>query len=215
MLERCPDAAPELAPGAILAACEWIGSVEGVNTVMSSKRSRSRQRNRALLLVAGIIVVGLVVTAVVLLATRWSSQAIDDPQAITIDVVHGSETITVSPYRVCDLFESEDACTITESNSAEVNLGPEDTAQVIVGTTVGANAWTLQRFFADEEVNSNTRYVPGESTMETIAGSTPVAGERTPLGVVEVSTALVGKNAAGEETTYGITWSIVNTAPQN
>ena len=77
---------------------------------------------------------------------------------------------------------------------------------------VSSVTWTLQRFFSDDAVNSAETKQPGESTGETIAGSASISGERTPLGVVEVSTAVIGTNAAGEDTMYGITWSIVNEA---
>ena len=176
---------------------------------MGSKQRRFKQRSRAIMVVAIIVAVGLVVTGLVLAVTKWSSQAIEDPRALTIEITHGGKTEKVHPYRICDLFE-KDSCTAIESNSQHIQLPPEETAELNVGSTVGSNAWAVQRFFADESVNSSTKKSPGEATTETIAGSAAVNGERTALGVVEVSTALVGKNAAGEETTYGITWSIVN-----
>lgn len=176
---------------------------------MASKKRRWRENSKAFMIVGAIVVVGLVVTGVVLLVNKVSSQAIEDPRALTIEVEVNGETTKVQPYRVCDLFE-KNACTTIDANSAKISLKDEDTAEVRVGSTIGSNAWTVQRFFADDSVNSTSRKDPGEATKETIAGSAAVAGKRTPLGVVEVSTALIGKNADGEETTYGITWSIVN-----
>ncbi|OHQ78568.1 hypothetical protein HMPREF2708_10790 [Corynebacterium sp. HMSC073H12] len=161
------------------------------------------------MVVGAIVVVGLVVTGIVLAVNKWANQAIDDPHALSIEVNQDGETTEVLPYRVCDLFE-KNACTTTEANAAKISLGEQETAEVNVGSTVGSNSWTLQRFFSDDAVNSTSRKDPGEATTETIAGSAAVAGKRTPLGVVEVSTALIGKNSEGEETTYGITWSIVN-----
>ena len=161
------------------------------------------------MVVGAIVVVGLVVTGIVLAVNKWTNQAIDDPHALSIKVIQDGETTEVLPYRVCDLFE-KNACTTTETNAAKISLGEQETAEVNVGSTVGSNSWTLQRFFSDDAVNSTSRKDPGEATTETIAGSAAVAGKRTPLGVVEVSTALIGKNSEGEETTYGITWSIVN-----
>ena len=161
------------------------------------------------MVVGAIVVVGLVVTGIVLAVNKWTNQAIDDPHALSIEVIQDGETTEVLPYRVCDLFE-KNACTTTEANAAKISLGEQETAEVNVGSTVGSNSWTLQRFFSDDAVNSTSRNDPGEATTETIAGSAAGAGKRTPLGVVEVSTALIGKNSEGEETTYGITWSIVN-----
>lgn len=161
------------------------------------------------MVVGAIVVVGLVVTGIVLAVNKWSSQAIEDPRALSIEVDQDGEITKVLPYRICDLFE-KNSCTTIEANAAKISLGEQDTAEINVGSTVGSNAWTLQRFFSDDSVNSNSRKNPGEATTETIAGSAAVAGKRTPLGVVEVSTALIGKNSEGEETTYGITWSIVN-----
>ncbi|EEB62340.1 DUF2771 family protein [Corynebacterium amycolatum] len=161
------------------------------------------------MVVGAIVVVGLVVTGIVLAVNKWTNQAIDDPRTLSIEVNQDGETTEVLPYRVCDLFE-KNACTTTETNAAKISLGEQETAEVNVGSTVGSNSWTLQRFFSDDAVNSTSRKDPGEATTETIAGSAAFAGKRTPLGVVEVSTALIGKNSEGEETTYGITWSIVN-----
>lgn len=176
---------------------------------MASKRRRWRQNSKSFMVVGAIILVGLVVTGAVVAVNKFSSQAIDDPNTLAIEVVHNGETTEVLPYRVCDLFETN-ACTTFEENSAKVAIGEEETAEIKVGSTVGSNAWTLQRFFTDESVNSSSRKNPGEATSETVAGSASVSGKRTPLGVVEVSTALIGKNSEGEETTYGITWSIAN-----
>ena len=161
------------------------------------------------MVVGAIVVVGLVVTGIVLAVNKWTNQAIDDPRTLSIEVNQDGETTEVLPYRVCDLFE-KNACTTTETNAAKISLGEQETAEVNVGSTVGSNSWTLQRFFSDDAVNSTSRKDPGEATTETIAGSAAFAGKRTPLGVVEVSTALIGKTSEGEETTYGITWSIVN-----
>lgn len=161
------------------------------------------------MVVGAIVVVGLVVTGIVLAVNKWTNQAIDDPHTLSIEVNQDGETTEVLPYRVCDLFE-KNACTTIETNAAKISLGEQETAEVNVGSTVGSNSWTLQRFFSDDAVNSTSRKDPGEATTETIAGSAAFAGKRTPLGVVEVSTALIGKNSEGEETTYGITWSIVN-----
>lgn len=176
---------------------------------MGSNRRRWQQNSKAFMVVGAIVVVGLVVTGIVLAVNKWSSQAIEDPRALSIEVNQDGETTQVLPYRICDLFE-KNACTTIEANAAKISLGEQETAEVNVGSTVGSNAWTLQRFFSDDAVNSTSRKNPGEATTETIAGSAAVAGKRTPLGVVEVSTALIGKNSEGEETTYGITWSIVN-----
>ena len=180
---------------------------------MSSRSERQRQVKRALILVAVLIVVGLIITAVALIANRVSKTAIQDPMSVTIDVSVDGQKVQVKPYRVCDLFvPGEDSCTIHEENAAKVTIADDQTADIEVGTAVGSNQWAVQRFYSDETVNSTSQHPAGETEKETVAGSASVNGQRTPLGVAEVSTALVGENAAGEETTYGITWSIVNEA---
>lgn len=158
-----------------------------------------------------IIAVGLIITAAVVIADLTRDPSVDDPKALEVTVTVDGEDITVLPYRVCDLFE-EDACETFDDNPLAIDLGPEDTAEVQVPEEVSSVTWTLQRFFSDDAVNSAETKQPGESTGETIAGSASISGERTPLGVVEVSTAVIGTNAAGEDTMYGITWSIVNEA---
>lgn len=182
---------------------------------MSSRSRRKNQVKRAFLLVAVVVVVGLIITAAALIVNKVSKTAIKDPAAVIINVAIDGEKVAVKPYRVCDLFiNGEDSCKIYEENAAEVTLADDQTADIEVGNTVGSNSWAVQRFYADETVNSTSQHPAGETEKETVAGSASVNGQRTPLGVAEVSTALVGENAAGEETTYGITWSIVNKAAE-
>ena len=85
-------------------------------------------------------------------------------------------------------------------------------SEIEVADAVSSVVWTLQRFYSDESVNSAEQKEPGEAKTVTVAGSASVNGERTPLGVVEVSTTVVGENASGEEVPYGITWSVLNEA---
>lgn len=160
-----------------------------------------------------IVAVALIITGLVLVLDRANDGTVDDPAALTMKVRVGGEEIEVRPYRVCDMFaRGEGACTTDDGATANVSLGPEDTAEIEVADEVSSVTWTLQRFYADESVNSADKKEPGQAKTETIAGSASVNGERTPLGVVEVSTAVIGTNAAGEDTMYGITWSIVNEA---
>lgn len=158
-----------------------------------------------------IIAVGLIITAAVVIADLTRDPSVDNPEALEITLTVDGEEIAVRPYRVCDLFE-DDACRTFEENTATIDLGPEETTEVKVPDEVASVTWTLQRFYADDAVNTADTKQPGDSSGETVAGSASVSGERTPLGVIEVSTAVIGTNAAGEETMYGITWSIMNEA---
>ncbi len=167
-------------------------------------------RMRAIAVVALIAVVGLLITVAVVVVDRLNDDVVDDPTAVELMWRQDDQEQTILPYRVCDLFE-EDACETFEDNTLHVNLELEDTAELHVGEA-SRYTWVLSRFYADDALNVSDRNNPGQSVSETIAGSTSVNGERTALGVVEVSTTVVGKNAADEETTYGITWSIVNDA---
>ncbi|MFD5869321.1 DUF2771 family protein [Corynebacterium sp. NPDC060344] len=160
-----------------------------------------------------IVAVALFITGLVLVLDRANDGAVDDPAALTMTVRVGGEELEVSPYRVCNIFDrGEDACTTDDAATAHVSIGLEETAEIEVPDEVSSVTWALQRFYADESVNSADRKEPGESKTETIAGSASVNGERTPLGVVEVSSTVVGSDDAGEEVAYGVTWSIVNDA---
>ena len=77
------------------------------------------------MVVGAIVVVGLVVTGIVLAVNKWTNQAIDDPHALSIEVIQDGETTEVLPYRVCDLFE-KNACTTTEANAAKISLGEQE-----------------------------------------------------------------------------------------
>lgn len=158
-----------------------------------------------------IVAVALIITGLVLVLDRANDGTVDDPAALTMKVRVGGEEIEVRPYRVCDMFaRGEGACTTDDGATANVSLGPEETAEIEVADQVSSVTWTLQRFYADESVNSADKKEPGQAKTETIAGSASVNGERTPLGVVEVSTTVIGVDDSGEEIPYGITWSIVN-----
>lgn len=160
-----------------------------------------------------IIAVALIITGLVLVLDRANDGTVDDPGALTMTVRLGDEEIEVLPYRVCNMFEKgEGACTTDDAATAHVSIGLEETAEIEVADEVSSVTWALQRFYADESVNSADRKEPGEAKTETIAGSASVNGERTPLGVVEVSTTVIGLDDAGEEVPYGITWSVANDA---
>ncbi|WP_295628550.1 DUF2771 family protein [uncultured Corynebacterium sp.] len=173
----------------------------------------SKGNKKAWRIIGVIAVVALFITALVLILDRSNDGTVDDPHALTVKVRLGDEETEVTPYRVCDLFaEGDDACTTDESAAAEMAIGEEEVAEVEVPAEVSSVRWTLQRFYADESVNAADTREPGESRVEKVAGSASVNGERTPLGVIEVSTTVVGLDDAGEETTYGITWSVANEA---
>ncbi|MFC3850295.1 DUF2771 family protein [Corynebacterium hansenii] len=163
-----------------------------------------------------IVAVALIITGVVLVLDRANDGTVEDPRALTMTVRAGDREIEVSPYRVCNMFEKgEGACTTDEGATARVSLGAEDTAEIEVPDEVSSVTWVLQRFYVDETVNSADRKEPGKAKKETVAGSASVNGERTPLGVVEVSATIIGRDAAGEEVPYGITWSVANDAGRN
>lgn len=160
-----------------------------------------------------IVAVAVVITGLVLVLDRVNDGGVDDPASLAMTVRVGDEEIEVLPYKVCDVFEQgADACTTNEDASAHVTIGAEETAEIEVPDEVSAVTWVIQRFYADESVNSADTKKPGEARTETIAGSASINGERTPLGVVEVSTTVIGENSDGEEVPYGITWSVVNDA---
>ena len=160
-----------------------------------------------------IVAVAVIITGVVLILDRSNDGTVEDPESLTMTVRIGDEEIEVSPYRVCDMFErGEGACTTYDDTTARVSIGLEDTAEIEVADAVSSVAWTLQRFYSDESVNSAEQKEPGEAKTVTVAGSASINGERTPLGVVEVSTTVVGKDDSGEEVPYGITWSVLNEA---
>ncbi|MBV7295542.1 DUF2771 domain-containing protein [Corynebacterium sp. TAE3-ERU12] len=162
--------------------------------------------------IGAIAAVGLVIVGLVVVFAMLQSDGIEDPMQEPLTVTVDGEDFEVLPYRVCDLFAGEDGCTVVEDNAKHIELGEQETATLEVSEEVAANAWAVQRFFADDVHNSATKHDPGTTSTETIAGSTSAAGSRSALGVVEVSTTVIGENADGDETTYGITWSVVNDA---
>lgn len=166
---------------------------------------------KSLGIVAAILVTGLVIVGGVVGWTTLRERPLADPGALALTVVVDGVEAEVAPYRVCDLFDPG-SCTVHEDRVHHMALGAQDTAEVRVDPEVASVKWTLQRFYADESANATALHEPGTATAETVAGSTAAAGQRSALGVIEVSTAVVGLDAAGEETTYGITWSIVNDA---
>lgn len=160
-----------------------------------------------------ILAVAVIITGLVLILDRANDGTVESPEALRVTVVDGDREIEVKPYRVCDLFAGgDDACRTYEDAAAAVDIDEEETVEVTVPDAVSSMRWTLQRFYTDETVNAADAHEPGEKKTVTVAGSASVNGQRTPLGVMEISTAVVGRDASGEETTYGITWSIANDA---
>lgn len=176
----------------------------------------AKAKSRKPLILLGLIVgIGVLITGVAYYTSQLQDRPMADPYAETMTVSIGDEQVEILPYRVCDMFES-DGCTTDEDNIETVTLENDQYADVQVTTEVASNTWTLQRFYDDDSRNLSTTHRPGSTETESVPGSTEVAGEQSPLAVVEVSTTVVGLNEAGEETTYGITWSLANSnAAQN
>ncbi|MFO6505110.1 DUF2771 family protein [Corynebacterium sp. HMSC11E11] len=160
-----------------------------------------------------IVAVALIITGLVLVLDRANDDTVEDPAALTMTVRLGDEEIEVLPYRICNMFEEgEGACTTDDDATAHVSIEPEEVAEIEVADEVASVTWAVQRFYVDEAVNSADRKEPGEAKTESVAGSASVNGERVPLGVIEVSTTVIGHDDAGEEVPYGITWSVANDA---
>ncbi|WP_448852017.1 DUF2771 family protein [Corynebacterium sp. 335C] len=165
---------------------------------------------KGLTLLAVIVAVGLVITGIVVAVEYFRDDAVEDPSALELTVSVGGEEITVRPYRVCELGAE---CETDDANIASVAVGPQDVAEVTVPDEVAEGAWVLQRFYADEAMNGAENHEAGSATTVKVSGSESVAGKRSNLAVMEVSSAsIVGVDDAGEETVYGVTWSVANDA---
>ncbi len=171
----------------------------------------SKSTKKGLLLLAIIVVVGLIIVAAVVVADRLKGDdAVADPTALELTVEVGGREHVVKPYRVCELGAE---CETTESNILTVDLGEQDVAEVTVPDEVAEGAWVVQRFYADESMNGAENHEPGTASSVKVSGSESVAGKRSELAVMEVSSAsIVGTAPDGSETVYGVTWSVANGA---
>ena len=176
---------------------------------MSSKKTGSKKTRRRnltqflMLTVAVIAVVAIYIT----FQRWWNNRPGPEPRDIQLTVSAPSGEQKISPFTVC-----EPGTTCAENSVPEVHLGEQDKVKVTVPKEVYDQGWSLLTIYDDPAANDQSSFKAHEKQEVEVSGSaeprTADSTTRPRLVVVEISTAMVGHNDAGEETPYSVVWSV-------
>lgn len=161
---------------------------------MTTKRSRTNLR-QFLILIAAVV---LVVAASIGFQQWWNSRPGKEPKDVTITASSGGETLEVSPFSVCEIGTTCEGETVPE-------LTVQDSLTLSLPKDIYDHDWRLLKIYDDPEANHEEFHSGHEQTEAEIAAQTDAGAKLT---VVEVSTALIGHNDAGEESPYAVVWSL-------
>ena len=167
---------------------------------------REAKKKSLLQILAMIIAVVIVVVAAVLFQNWWNSRPGPEPGEVTIAATAGGEAIELSPYLVC-----EPGVECPEGEVPNLPVGAEETLRLAIPEPIHNHEWQLLMVYDDPDANDYQLHGPYDTTEVEIPGSLdPVggSGERPQLIVVEVSSVMIGRDDAGEETPYATVWSL-------
>ncbi|MDO4653711.1 DUF2771 domain-containing protein, partial [Corynebacterium durum] len=137
----------------------------------------------------------------------WNNRPGPEPRDIQLTVSAPSGEQKISPFTVC-----EPGTTCAENSVPEVHLGEQDKVKVTVPKEVYDQGWSLLTIYDDPAANDQSSFKAHEKQEVEVSGSaeprTADSTTRPRLVVVEISTAMVGHNDAGEETPYSVVWSV-------
>ena len=164
---------------------------------MGSKKTgskKTRRRNLTQFLMLTVAVVAVVAISITF-QRWWNNRPGPEPRDIQLTVSAPSGEQKISPFTVC-----EPGTTCAENSVPEVRLGEQDKVKVTV------------TIYDDPAANDQSSFKAHEKQEVEVSGSaeprTADSTTRPRLVVVEISTAMVGHNDAGEETPYSVVWSV-------
>ncbi|QGU02610.1 hypothetical protein CKALI_08755 [Corynebacterium kalinowskii] len=145
-----------------------------------------------------IVAVIAVVAGSIAFQNWWNSRPGPEPDQVTIKA-NGQQ---IKPYMVC-----EPGVDCPEGEVPQISVGADDTLKIEVPKDIYDHDWSVLKIYDDPAANSQQYFKSHEAKEVEIKGSAD--GEPRPrLVVVEVSTVLIGHDAAGVETPYTVVWSI-------
>ena len=152
----------------------------------------SKVKQFTLLLVAVVVVV----TASIFFQSWWNNRPGPDPATVEVTAELGGVSVAATPYSLCEPGVPCKENTVTElSGSGDLHL--------VLPKDIYDHDWALLKVYDDPAKNTQDYFAPNEKKDITF----PTADGDAKLVVVEVSSAMVGRDANGEETPMTVTWS--------
>ena len=166
-----------------------------------------KARQKALLQFLTLLVaVVIIVVAAVLAQNWWNNRPGPQPQDVTVTATNGDDSLEVSPYIVC-----EPGLECPEGDVPNLPVGADDTLVLGIPENIHDHDWQLLMIYDDPAANDQQFHGAYDATSVEIPGSVDPVNEGDPrprLMVVEISAAMVGLDADGEETPYATVWSL-------
>ncbi|MDO5076264.1 DUF2771 domain-containing protein [Corynebacterium sp.] len=161
---------------------------------MASTQRRTHLRQFLILIVAVV----LVVTISIGFQQWWNNRPDAEPSDVKITASSGGQTMEISPYSVCELGTPCEGETVPE-------FAVDGSLKLTLPKDIYDHDWRLLKIYDDPEANHEEFYSGHEQTEVDVAAVTDAGAKLT---VVEVTTALIGHNDAGEEAPYTVVWSL-------
>lgn len=172
--------------------------------MVSPKKAKKKTLLRVLALIIAVVIV---VVASVLVQNWWNNRPGPDPAEVSITASVGDREVEVFPYMVCAPGEE-----CPEGEVPVIAVGPDDTLTLDIPEAIHQGDWSALTIYDDPAANDQQLHAGYDADSLEIPGSVdPVSEdsqERPQLVVVEISNAMVGKDANGEETPVSVVWSI-------
>ncbi|MEJ5927650.1 DUF2771 domain-containing protein [Corynebacterium sp. H128] len=162
---------------------------------MSMANVRKRNLTQFLILIIAVVAV---IAGSIAFQNWWNSRPGPAPEAVAIKA-NGQEVL---PYTVC-----EPGVECPEGKIPQISVPADGSLRIEVPKDIYDHDWSVLKIYDDPAANDQHYFKANEAKDMEIPGS--LDGEPRPrLVVVEVSTVLIGRNAAGAETPYTVVWSI-------
>ncbi|GAB3708869.1 DUF2771 domain-containing protein [Corynebacterium nasicanis] len=169
----------------------------------SPKKARQKALLQFLTLLVAVVIV---VVAAVLAQNWWNNRPGPQPHDVAVTADNGSERIEVFPYIVC-----EPGLECPEGEVPNLPVAADGTLVLEIPEDIHDHDWQLLLIYDDPAANDQQFHGAYDATTVEIPGSVdPVAdGDPRPrLMVVEISSAMIGRDAHDEETPYATVWSL-------
>lgn len=158
--------------------------------------------------VAGIAVAVVAIVAALYFFLDWQQSRPDTPpEQIEVTAEAGGNEISTTPFSVCE-FGTE----CPEGEVARIDASGADSIRITVPDEIASQQWSVLSIYDDPAANTERTFTPGETGEVDVPVTAEHEGNDTGLVVVEVSTLLVGTDAANEETPVMATWAFTTEA---
>ncbi|MCH6197716.1 DUF2771 domain-containing protein [Corynebacterium mastitidis] len=166
-------------------------------------------KHRSLVQILALLTTVVIVIAVVYLAqTWWNNRPDPAPKDLRLTATAGERSEEIAPYMVCEVNTD-----CAEGEVPTLPIGEDDALTLDLPEPIYDHDWTLLTIYDDPAYNDTRNFGGNEQESVTIPGSLDPTEEGAPrprLMVVEVNTALIDRDAEGNETPVAAVWSVGN-----